>query len=751
MLLLERIEIRNFACFGDVDLDLASSSDHRLTVIRAENGSGKTTFLRALRWAFYGERGLPGDDPARFSVHPAWWSPDHGSVETHVAITFATDGGTRHQEGKGSNQTYRFARAVETVARTASRDDEPDFKRLAHTLSLLRKRDGGGWEPYSDDPEVIERTVNLLLPWGLRDFFFLDADEATDFIGGRENKPLPKKEVIEKTTAAVNELLGLETFYHAIDRVEDLQRVLQREASRASGDVDLQEMQEELDSIRERIRSVSADQASRRDEQADLEGHRDQLKAELHESLKKTGAHEELERSLRDNDAARAHAKAERKRVLEELSVALERGTLLSGLVAPKIQQVFSELEPLHEKGLIPLSHVSFVRERLDHEECICGESLAEGTPHRRNVEALLSSSVEQEAHSNLLGSLFDAASSFLRDLRGDTSDWAEVVRNLRSRLGELDAWVSELEGKNEELKKRISEVDVDQVQTLKGELDATEEQLVRLHDDLVRIENRLKPLRANEASLDKTIIQRQKREQAARDQRAAAELAEVIGQALASAYGAIQQEQVRELSQRMNQLFSSMAANVQDEDFGDSEREKASVRMIAEVGVRELEPRSGRFEIYATNHRGRLLPPVEINGASRRVLALSFILALCQESNTEAPLLADSLLNMMSGKVRTNTFRTTAVTSRQPILLLTRADLAGEDELDIVGTHAGATYTLTGQWDVASEGGGGDVVNRTADRLVAVACTCGPWEYCSICERAGDRERAGWSYVERP
>ena len=57
----------------------------------------------------------------------------------------------------------------------------------------------------------------------------------------------------------------------------------------------------------------------------------------------------------------------------------------------------------------------------------------------------------------------------------------------------------------------------------------------------------------------------------------------------------------------------------------------KATIRMIAEVGLRRV-PDSNHFEIYALNARGRAMPPVEINGASRRVLALSFVLALCED-----------------------------------------------------------------------------------------------------------------------
>jgi DNA sulfur modification protein DndD len=745
MLLIKRVEIINFACFEDLDLSLAHHSDKRLTVIRAENGSGKTTFLRALRWGFYGERGLPGDDPSRFSVHPAWWSPGEGPIETRVSITFETDGGTRHDARQGPRRTFRLSRSVETVARAAARDDEPDFKRTQQMLTLLQKQADGGWVPYSDDPDAIERAVDLLLPWGLRDYFFLDADEATDFVGGRENMPLPKKDVIEKTTAAVDELLGLETFRDAMGRLAGLQREFQRQASRASGDRTIQEMQEELDGLRHRIATLEQQLHDESDELANLEGHRDQLYADLQEAIKDTGAYDQLEQRLIENRDNRKRAEADRKKVLDRLSGSLEAPELLSGLAAMKIRRVLETLEPLHQRGLIPLNHVSFVRDRIEQEECICLESLAPGTPHRQNVERLLSDSVEQEAHANLLGAIYDATGGFLRELRSDTGNWSNAVDGLRGELGDLDEWLADLEVSFEELDKKISRIDREQVQTLRGEVEAAKAQIERLSASVNDTRARLQPLREEEASLDKKVSQGQKREQSARDKQTAAALAATIGTALRRAYNTIQQEQVRDLSARMNSLFASMAANVSDEDFGHGEDEKANVRMIAEVGVRETEQGEGRFEIYAKNQRGRILPPVEINGASRRVLALSFILALCEESNTEAPLVADSLLNMMSGKVRTNTFRMTAVTSRQPVLLLTRADLSETAELDIVDAFAGASYTLSGQWDVVASGGGGDLVNRTSGRLISVGCGCAPRQYCTVCERLGDADRDGW------
>ena len=90
--------------------------------------------------------------------------------------------------------------------------------------------------------------------------------------------------------------------------------------------------------------------------------------------------------------------------------------------------------------------------------------------------------------------------------------------------------------------------------------------------------------------------------------------------------------------------------------------------------------------------------------------------------SRTLAPLVADSLLNFTSGSVRTNTLRITAETASQPILLLTGSDLESQNEVDLVARYAGATYTLTGQWQHTAYGG--DVLNQTDARQVSLICS---------------------------
>ena len=59
----------------------------------------------------------------------------------------------------------------------------------------------------------------------------------------------------------------------------------------------------------------------------------------------------------------------------------------------------------------------------------------------------------------------------------------------------------------------------------------------------------------------------------------------------------------------------------------------------------------------------------------------------------------------------------------------------------------AGATYTLTGQWQHVDHDG--DVINQTDPRRVALLCGCGPRQYCAVCERRGHASLSGWNKRE--
>ena len=741
MLRFRRIEIDNFVCFNDIVIEPSIDPERRLTVLRAENGSGKTTFLRALRWGMYGEKGLPGDS-TRFSLHPSWWQPNDDGIKTKTTIEFETDGSTRYStEGSPITTVYHLVRSVTTVGKPTARGDEPDFRRINEQTQLMVKEGDGTWTPHTMGVDVV---VEQLLPWNLRDFFVMDADEATDFVGGSENKVMNRQEVINKTTAAVHSLLGIDVFRKASKRVEDMARAFGAQATKAIGNTDLNALQDELDQLRVEAAELTEKISGQQTQKTELEDQLRRRRNDLETELKDIGAAEELGIRLAENRRRYSQATKERGTTLSHLAGTLESTNLLASLARSEIAAAYAMLRPLYERGHIPLKHLSFVRDLLESGTCVCGQDLSEDGSHRRRVEDQIAESAKQEEHANYLGQLHDAAKSLMD--RAVATNWDNRSTQLAGDLAALDKDLVDLGLEAQDIDKKLGELDEEEIQVIRGEIEALETQVENCNRNLAIDEAALPPLTSKIDSHEKQIHQRQRNERAAADKRAAETMAKLVVDVLNRAYGTIQAEQVGELSRRMNRLFAQMAANVSDDDFDEIQRNKATLKMIAEVGLRPVDDKPDDYEIYALNSRGRSMPPIEINGASRRVLALSFVLALCAESRTYAPLIADSLLNFMSGAVRRNTLRVAAENSRQPILLLTGSDLQAPSEAEIVAQYAGATYTLTGQWDAIDAGSGGDVVHWTEQRPVSLVCPCGPRQYCDICERDGQAGSPEWS-----
>ena len=740
MLRLRRIEIDNLVCFDNVVIEPSTDPESPLTILRAENGSGKTTFLRALRWGMYGEKGLPGNS-TRFSLHPAWWGPNDDGIKTKVLIEFETDGSTRHTEGNPTTTVYQLVRSVTTIGKPAARADEPDFRRINEQTQLMVKENNGTWMPHTAGVDAV---VEQLLPWGLRDFFVMDADEATDFVGGSENKVMQRKDVIDKTTTAVHSLLGIDVFKEASKRVAAMARMFGAQATKAIGDADLNALQDELDQLRTEAAELTKKISDQRTQKIELEDRLRQRRNDLETELKDIGAADELRIRLVENRRQYKWTIRQRGDTLSLLASGLESTNLLASLASSAITVAYGILQPLYERGHIPLKHLNFVRNLLESGTCVCGQDLSEESLNRRHVEDRVAESSEQEERANYLGQLHDAAKS-LMDHAAATS-WDDQSTRLAGELTELDKDFSDLGLEKRDIEDKLRDLDEEKIQVIRDEIAALETQVDNLNRNLGLEEATLPPLTSKIDSHKKQIHQRQRRERAAADKQAAENMAKLVVDVLNRAYGTIQAEQVGELSQGMNRLFAQMAANVSDDDFYEIQRNKATLKMITEVGLRPVDNKPDEYEIYALNSRGRSMPPIEINGASRRVLALSFVLALCAGSRTYAPLIADSLLNFMSGTVRRNTLRVTVENSSQPILLLTGSDLEALSDAETAAQYAGATYTLTGQWDAIDTGEGGDVVRLIDQRQVSLVCPCGPRQYCNICERDGQAGSPGWS-----
>ena len=738
MLLIRRIEITNFVCFDRIEIEPSTSREKPLTVIRAENGSGKTTLLRAIRWGMYGEKGLPGN-ASHFSLHPAEWRPDADGIETRVAILFETDGSSRNRlEGKPTNTVYELRRSVTTVAKEPSGRGEPDFRRTSEEAQLLIKQADGSWLPYEAG---VDRVIEELLPLALQDFFVMDADEAADFVGGSENKVIERRTVIAKTSFAVGALLGLDVFKNATGRVRKISEEFGRAATKAAGSRELSEKQAELEQLRTKAEKLEEKLEKNRRDKVDIDARLSLASGQLETLIGSLGAHDQLKERLKENETRRKKADEERRKAVGSLSGELATVELLASLAARAVADVRGVLQPLYDDGSIPIRHLVFVQSLLEKGTCVCGQDLTSQSEYRQHVQHMVEQSSGKEEKANYLAQVLHAANMLHRHEEGE--EWESRCAERERVVADLDDEISNLTQSRRDIDAKLDAIDDENVERTRSEIDMLKKQSGRIERDLVSDQGSLDQDRKSIHELEGIIRHEQRRQKDARDFETYQEAASALVHILEAAYARIRDDQVRELGSEMNDLFARMAANVVDDEAVEDARHKTTLRMIAKVGLQALEGVPGEYEIFALSSRGRTMPPTEINGASRRILALSFVLGLCKVSRTLAPLVADSLLNFTSGSVRTNTLRVTAETASQPILLLTGSDLESQSEVDLVTRYAGATYTLTGQWQHTAHGG--DVVHQTDERQVSLICRCGPREFCNVCERQGQADSPGW------
>lgn len=162
---LIRVEFENFRLLRNLTLDFSTNAERKLTVIRAENESGKTTILNGLQWALYGDNALPekGQD---YRLHPIDWDTSNGKrVPISVEVEFETTSVRRSTRGLiETRRRYRIIRSTYETLEGAK------WQRSPSTVSLLHLADTG-----SKPIEPPEAEIDDNLPSELREVFLRTA------------------------------------------------------------------------------------------------------------------------------------------------------------------------------------------------------------------------------------------------------------------------------------------------------------------------------------------------------------------------------------------------------------------------------------------------------------------------------------------------------------------------------------------------------------------------------------------------
>lgn len=89
---IRKIAIENFIpYYGEITVDFPQTKGKNIYVVEGDNGYGKTSFLKAVKWAFFGEAGLKTDETYLNLTAKA-----EGKDKMCVSISFVEDGNHYH-------------------------------------------------------------------------------------------------------------------------------------------------------------------------------------------------------------------------------------------------------------------------------------------------------------------------------------------------------------------------------------------------------------------------------------------------------------------------------------------------------------------------------------------------------------------------------------------------------------------------------------------------------------------------------
>lgn len=704
---LIRATVQNFKLLEDVIVDFSTDPQRPLTVVRAENGSGKTSLLNALRWGLFGMRGLPNDAQTLRLTSSA--SPSGEPVEVSVRIEF------ENVDSNGETTRYRLIRSI-----TETPTDNDKVNRATEArLRLYRTTAAGDVEETS--PESL---LNKLLPLHLRDVFFTDGDAVQTFIS-RESS----QQAQDKVQRAIRSLLGLDAMRKAADDLAAVEKKMSTEAMKAGGR-DTTQLQKVLDETDAELSDASTEQEKLLERLGNMVDERQKRERELG-ALRGNGDLDEINSRLEQVKVTSRSLETARENILGRMRGLVRSDTCSWAFLADPLTRAIGVLDELVDRNVIPGTSVEVLTDRLELGECICGEELAPGSEHRRRVEDLRDSQRAVSEQSEALTALFHQARTWQQQ------EQARQAQNdgfwpRRSRvLAEFSNNRDQLEVASREvthLEERRAAIDESRVQGLTAAIAKIDRQYAESNQRLGLVQGRISQL---EERRQEQLRQRDTAEKAAKindDLLLRRDVARDLHDLASKTLGTLEQDYVVRVSERMNALFMQIVGSDPEAEAG----------VFTGVHIDE------RYNIIVDTHGGRRLDPdFELNGASQRALTLSFIWALMEVSGTAAPRTIDTPLGMVAGGVKTRMVDTiTAPASTdgaefQVVLLLTRSEI--RDVEDLLQDRAGVIRTFSCSKDYPVD----LTYDWGVDAPVVRVCLCNHRQSCKVCARVYDAQYA--------
>ena len=698
------ISLTNFAVYKSCSFDFSIDPQMPLTLIRGENQSGKTTLMRAFKFVLFGSKDI--GSTSTFNATRSPWATQGSMAKVILKFTF--------KRPNNVIDKYQLSRDVKTEV--INGQVVQAFEQATLSIFDPSTKD---WVPLENGPE----RLNILIKPSMRDFYFLDADQATEYLGGQEADPLAMREAV---TSASRALLGLDELQKSCKRLKEHEKELVRLIGSApGGNIELMNRSKRVEDALRQTEIDLSDLDNKYQEAVDAASKADKS---VNEYIGGTDQGRKALEAIAEKQLLMERSRSEFDTYTNELTAYLVSSGFTQCALIWLFKDIVNKYDPMKQQGFIPMTELAIVDRLLRNGECLCGCDLKTNSTAVSKLKNLRDTEAVNEEGSKFLDQLLEAARSLLysakQEIRTDgplkIKKLLEDINGISSKIALIRIEIDRMEEENDHISK--SQVDGLELKSHSDACNSERDRLKSKFHEMIEFKDKLQ--------LDSTSINEKIRIDAART----VENARLNGNMddckdlfclLESTYISLNEKQIKEVGDRMSRIYKDIVSGA-----------ATGGQYESEVGVRTIINNNKYFqELYAKNNNGNDKPIAMMNGASRRALAIAFSLSLAECSNSKNPLVADSLLNVLSGSVLLKILNYLADGQyvAQPIIFGTGQDFLQDDIRNLILARAGKCYTLTSQ-----AAAGGDVVNRmpNSEQLEIIKCECDINHYCETCQR---------------
>lgn len=406
-MIIERLTVNNWrGMYGRQQIFLANPKEHKqknVTLIRAQNGVGKTSLLAAINWCFFKISPVKNGDPDglvnRYAVEQS------GSAGTSVEIIFSYEG-----------TTYRAVRSK----------TEAGAKGTVTALQVQEIQEGGDVDIKVGNPDDFIRKV---IPEEMSSHFFFF---------GETPQELASELAQNRFGKAVRDILGSSVAKLALEDLRRARDDFQGEAAKLGG-VDTEAIQEKINEINDAIKKFNDREKDLQIEKDKSQKAFDSLSLKLSNQKNLKTAHKDLIKNVNDYAISikQDQIKAASKKKLNANWLASYGTALLADRL---VNSVSMALETEAEEIGIPGPYnEKFVHQVLDSAVCVCGRPLEPGSKEIGHVQSLLHKAGDQTVQSRIV--YLQTALSSLK--KGSAEAW-EKKREIENDIQYVENKIAE-------------------------------------------------------------------------------------------------------------------------------------------------------------------------------------------------------------------------------------------------------------------------------------------------------------------